>query len=219
MAANWELAPPPDPGPRRAPERSNPWRKPSPCPAPISGTDKTLSFETGKLRRRPRAPSSPHRRHHGPRHRQRRRAASARASTSSPSPSTSRSGCTPPGRSPARSSAGRAAPPTRHPHLPAHRPPAAPVVRRGLPQRDPGRRHRPRRRPGEPPRRAGHQRRVGRADALGHPVRRARSAPCASPTRQDGEWIPHPTYEEGDESTFELVVAGRQASTTATSPS
>jgi polyribonucleotide nucleotidyltransferase len=25
----------------------------------------------------------------------------------------------------------------------------------------------------------------------------------------DGEWIPFPTYEEGDESTFELVVAGR----------
>ena len=27
---------------------------------------------------------------------------------------------------------------------------------------------------------------------------------------QDGTWIPHPTYEEGDESTFELVVAGRR---------
>ena len=25
----------------------------------------------------------------------------------------------------------------------------------------------------------------------------------------DGEWIPHPTFEEGDESTFEMVVAGR----------
>jgi len=25
----------------------------------------------------------------------------------------------------------------------------------------------------------------------------------------DGHWIPHPTYQEGDESTFELVVAGR----------
>jgi polyribonucleotide nucleotidyltransferase len=25
----------------------------------------------------------------------------------------------------------------------------------------------------------------------------------------DGEWMPHPTYEEGDESTFEMVVAGR----------
>jgi polyribonucleotide nucleotidyltransferase len=25
----------------------------------------------------------------------------------------------------------------------------------------------------------------------------------------DGQWVPHPTYQEGDESTFELVVAGR----------
>ena len=25
----------------------------------------------------------------------------------------------------------------------------------------------------------------------------------------DGEWVPHPTYQEGDQSTFELVVAGR----------
>ena len=27
---------------------------------------------------------------------------------------------------------------------------------------------------------------------------------------QSGEWIPHPTYQEGDEGTFELVVAGRE---------
>src|SRR3954465_2630379 len=27
---------------------------------------------------------------------------------------------------------------------------------------------------------------------------------------QTGDWIPHPTYEEGDATTFELVVAGRQ---------
>ncbi|CAB4875059.1 unannotated protein [freshwater metagenome] len=27
---------------------------------------------------------------------------------------------------------------------------------------------------------------------------------------QDGEWIPHPTYAEGEAATFELVVAGRQ---------
>jgi polyribonucleotide nucleotidyltransferase len=26
----------------------------------------------------------------------------------------------------------------------------------------------------------------------------------------EGEWIPHPTYQQGDDSTFELVVAGRQ---------
>jgi polyribonucleotide nucleotidyltransferase len=30
---------------------------------------------------------------------------------------------------------------------------------------------------------------------------------------QDGTWIPHPTYEEGDDSTFELVVAGRELPT------
>src|SRR5947207_11387908 len=27
---------------------------------------------------------------------------------------------------------------------------------------------------------------------------------------QEGSWVPHPTYEEGDAATFELVVAGRQ---------
>src|SRR6185312_14948888 len=27
---------------------------------------------------------------------------------------------------------------------------------------------------------------------------------------QEGTWVPHPTYEEGDEATFELVVAGRE---------
>ena len=27
---------------------------------------------------------------------------------------------------------------------------------------------------------------------------------------QDGKWIPHPTYEEGEEGTFEIVVAGRE---------
>src|SRR5581483_1575542 len=26
----------------------------------------------------------------------------------------------------------------------------------------------------------------------------------------EGEWVAHPTYQEGDESAFELVVAGRQ---------
>ena len=28
----------------------------------------------------------------------------------------------------------------------------------------------------------------------------------------DGQWIPHPSFQEGDESTFELVVAGRALS-------
>ena len=26
---------------------------------------------------------------------------------------------------------------------------------------------------------------------------------------QEGKWVPHPTYGEGEDSTFELVVAGR----------
>ncbi|MGH9185201.1 MAG: polyribonucleotide nucleotidyltransferase, partial [Acidimicrobiales bacterium] len=30
---------------------------------------------------------------------------------------------------------------------------------------------------------------------------------------QEGTWLPHPTYQEGDLSTFELVVAGRQTET------
>src|SRR6202020_2882346 len=33
----------------------------------------------------------------------------------------------------------------------------------------------------------------------------------------EGTWIPHPTFEEGDESTFELVVAGRALTTSADS--
>ena len=31
----------------------------------------------------------------------------------------------------------------------------------------------------------------------------------------DGQWIPHPTFQEGEESTFELVVAGRALDDTA----
>ena len=50
--------------------------------------------------------------------------------------------------------------------------PLRPCFPDGLPQRGPRRRHHPRRRPGEPPRRRRHQRRLGRADAVGHPVRR-----------------------------------------------
>ncbi len=61
----------------------------------------------------------------------------------------------------------------RRPHLPAHRPAAAPVVRRRVPQRDPGRHHRDGCRPAQPPRRRGHQRRLGGADAVGHAVRGA----------------------------------------------
>ena len=59
----------------------------------------------------------------------------------------------------------------RHPQRPAHRPAAAALVPGRLPQRDPGRRHHHGRRPGEPPRRARHQRRQRGPDAVGHPVR------------------------------------------------
>ena len=59
-----------------------------------------------------------------------------------------------------------------HLDLPAHRPPAAAVVPQGLPQRGPRRRHHLRGRPGQPPRRPGHQRRLGRPHAVGHPLRR-----------------------------------------------
>ena len=70
------------------------------------------------------------------------------------------------------------------PGLPAHRPAVAPVLPEGLPQRDADRRHRHRSRPGEPPRRAGHQRGVGGADALRHPVRRPdRRGPPRPPRR------------------------------------
>ena len=50
--------------------------------------------------------------------------------------------------------------------------PLRPVLPRRIPQRGPRRRDDHRRRPGEPARRAGHQRGVGGADALGHPLRR-----------------------------------------------
>ena len=60
--------------------------------------------------------------------------------------------------------------------------PLRPSFAEGLPQRDPGRDHGHRRRPGEPPRHARHQRRLGGAHDLGHPLRRARSAPSAWPT-------------------------------------
>ena len=53
------------------------------------------------------------------------------------------------------------------------RPPAAAVVPRGFPQRGAHRRDGRRGRPGQPPRRAGHQRRVGGADDLGDPLRRS----------------------------------------------
>ena len=105
--------------PNRCAERpgkeSDRWLTPSPSPVPISGTDKTLTFETGKL-----APQSPGRR--------RRHASATPWPWSPPTPSKSvREGIDffpltvdveekhvrRRARSPARSSAGRAGPPTR----------------------------------------------------------------------------------------------------------
>ena len=146
---------------------------PFPCRRPISGTDRTMSFEAGKLAQlADGAVAGPHRRHrpagHGhrgpvgtggdrllPPHRRHRGADLRRRQDPRL--------VLPPG--------GQDLGPG-HPDLPADRPAAAPVVPRGLPQRGPRRRHHLRRRPGQPARRAGHQRRLRRADDLGHPLRR-----------------------------------------------
>ena len=87
--------------------------------------------------------------------------------------------------------------------------PAAPVLRRRVPQRDPDRRHGHRLRPREPLRRAGHQRRLRAPLSISGipfqgPIGAVRIA-----YSQDGTWVPHPTFEEVEESTFELIVAGR----------
>ena len=87
--------------------------------------------------------------------------------------------------------------------------PLRPSFPERLPQRGPRRRHHLRRRPGEPPRRARHQRVPRPRSCSRASPSTARSAPSGWPTRTDGTWIPHPTYQEGDASTFELVVAGR----------
>ena len=64
-------------------------------------TDKTLTFETGKLAgQADGAVTVAARRHRRPRHRHRRQARPVRAPTSSRSPSTSKSACTPPGKIP-----------------------------------------------------------------------------------------------------------------------
>ena len=133
----------------------------------------------------------------------------AKASTSSRSPSTSKSACTPRARSPARSSGVKAGP-GEHAILTA----ASPTVRCG-------RRSRPtsatRCRSSRPSsvstsrtrttsRRSTARRRRSPCRASRSTVR---SAPCASRTT-NGAWIAHPTFQEGDESTFEIVVAGRK---------
>ena len=187
---------------------------------PVSGTDKTLTFATGVL-----APQSQgavvarHRRHRRPWSPPTRAKDIARASTSSPSPSTSRRRRTPPARSPARSSAVRAARPTRPSWSAAsstgrcaRRSPTGyrnetqvVVTVLGADQENP------------------HDVLAinGASAALmlsglpfDGPIGAVRLA-----YSQDGTWIPHPTYQESEESTFEIVVAGRLRSTATTSPS
>ncbi len=139
---------------------------------PVSGTDKTLTFSTGRL-----APQSQgavdgrDRRHPGAGHRQRRRR-HPRGHRLLP-PHRRRRGEDVRRRQDPRLVLPPGGPSHRpgRPGLPPDRPAAATQLRRGLPQRDPGRGHRPRRRPGEPPRRDRHQRRVGGADAVGPAVR------------------------------------------------
>ena len=141
----------------------------------------------------------PHRRHRRARHRQRRPQASARASTSSRSPSTSRSACTPPGASPARSSAVRAGPPTR-PSSPAGSSTArcgraSPTASATRPRSSS---------PSSAP--------TSRTRTTSLAINAASAAlmlsgiPFDGPIgavriacTADGEWIPHPTYEEGDD--------------------
>ncbi len=77
------------------------------------------------------------------------------------------------------------------PGLPPDRPSPAPVLPEGLSQRDADRRHRARRRPAEPPRRPGHQRRLGGADDLRHPVRRPGRGGPPRPSRRRLDPAPH----------------------------
>ena len=177
---------------------------------PINAAGLEMTLETGKLatprrRRRPRAG----RRHHAAVHRVH-VASPARASTSSRSPSTSRSACTPRARSPARSSAAKAAPAS-----PRSSPAASPTgrcARRSPPTSATRCRSSP---PSSAP-----------TSMNPHDIASINGASAALTVsgipfngpigavrlaHHDGEWIAHPTFQEGDESTFELVVAGRRA--------
>jgi polyribonucleotide nucleotidyltransferase len=76
--------------------------------------------------------------------------------------------------------------------------PLRPSFPEGLPQRDPGRHHRPRRRPRQPLRHHQHQRRLGVADADRASRSRAPSVPCASPTAKTAvDPAPHLRRDRG----------------------
>ena len=95
--------------------------------------------------------------------------------------------------------------------------PLRPSFPDGLPQRGPGHRHDHGRRPGEPARHRVDQRRVGRADGLGHPVQRPdrRGAPRAPRRRVDR--APH--VRGGRRVHLRARRRRSSDSTTATSPS
>ena len=95
----------------------------------------------------------------------------------------------------------------RDPHLPADRPAAAPVVRQGPAQRDPGRRHRHGARPRRPLRRRRDQRRVdvdpARRPAVQRPDRRRPRRPHRRPVGRV------PDARAARAAVFDMVVAGR----------
>ena len=167
-----------------------------------------MTLETGRSPNSPTAPSSC--RSATPRCcRPCARRSPARASTSSRSPSTSKSACTPRARSPARSSVVKAARASRR-----SSPAASPTGRcaRRSPTTSATRSR------SSPPSSAPTCENPhdvasinGASAALtvsgipfNGPIGAVRLA------HHDGEWIAHPTFQEGDESTFEIVVAGRK---------
>jgi len=131
-----------------------------PCRRPISGTDRTLTYEPASWPNWPTGPWSAASATRWSSRPRRRPARSGRGRTSSPSPLTSRSGPMRPGRS-RFFFAGRAGDRPGHLDLPAHRPAAPAVVPEGLPQRGPRGRDDLRADQVKPARRARDQRRVG----------------------------------------------------------
>ena len=191
--------------------------------SPITGTDKTMSFEAGHLAQlADGAVLARHRRHHAARDGHRRENARERAWTSSPSRSTSKSAPTPPERSPARSFAARASSSDQAILI-------CRLIDRPL-------------RPSFPKGFRNEVQVVGTifsADQENpHDILAINAASAAlmisgipfdgpigavrMAYTTEGVWAPHPTFAEGDAATFELVVAGRalsDATPTPTSPS
>jgi polyribonucleotide nucleotidyltransferase len=95
-----------------------------------------------------------------------------------------------------------------HPHLPAHRPAAAPDLRQGPAQRGSGRHHGLALNPDHQYDVAGHQRRQRRHPDLGPAVQRPdRWRPGVACI--DGHWVAFPNFSDAERSTFDMVVAGR----------